>query len=90
MEDPDKNKRYFKTSNFYAAAYLFAKGMELINIDRSEPQRSHFVFFDTPDRESLLQQFSFAKDNSPDVMVDARKLIMSIKMLKDKLYQNEF
>lgn len=86
----DKNQRYFRISNFYTAAFLFSKGLELVNIDRTEPKRSQFVFIDTPDREDLLQAFNFAKEDSPEALVDARKFVMAIKMLKDKLYQNEF
>jgi len=79
--------RYFRTSSFYVAAFLFAKGLELVNIDRADSRRSQFVFLDTPDREELLQNFNYSSENSPESMVDARKLVAAIKTLKDKLYQ---
>lgn len=86
---PNNDNRYFRTSSFYAAAFLFAKDQTLVNIDKvTDPKRAQFVFLDTPERETLLQSFNFAKEDSPEVMVDARKFVMAIKMLKDKLYQN--
>lgn len=82
-----QDDRYFRISSFYAAAFLFAKGMELVNIDNLQRGRSVFVFRDTPEREAYLQAFNFAAEDAPDSMIDARKFVMSIKMLKDKLYQ---
>lgn len=84
------DERYFRLTSFYVAAFLFANGIELVNIDRSDPTRSQFVFKDSPEREALLQSFNFAPDNSPDASIDARKFVMAIKMLKDKLYQGKF
>lgn len=64
--------------------------MELVNIDRANPKRSQFVFRDTPEREVWIQTFNFAREDSPEVMVDARKFVMAVKMLKEKLYQDRF
>lgn len=85
--DKYQDDRYFRTNSFYAAVFLFAKGMELVNIDHVDPKRSDFVFLDIPERELLLKSFNFAPENSPEVSIDARKFVMAIKMLKDKLYQ---
>lgn len=83
--------RYFKISNFYIAAFLFSKGMELKNIDKiSNPKRAQFVFVDSPERESLLHSFNYSKESSEEIMVDARKFITTIKALKEKLYQDTF
>jgi hypothetical protein len=89
----DKNKysdKYFRLTNFYLAAFLFSKGMELVNIDRTDPKRSEFVYLDTPEREQLVQNFNFASEDSPESLVDVRKFVMAIKMLKDKLYQERY
>ena len=86
----DQPKNYFRTTSFYVSAFLFAKGLELVDIDRSNPQRSQFVFKDSPQRESLINAFNFAKEDSPEVAIDARQFVMAIKMLKDKLYQDKF
>jgi len=79
--------KYFRTNNFYLAAFLFAKGLELVNIDRTDTKKCAFVFVETPERDFLLGAFNFGKENQSDVMVDARKLIFAVKTLKDKLYQ---
>lgn len=79
--------KYFRTINFYLSTFLFCKSIELVNIDRTDPKRSEFVFINTPELEALVDAFNFAKENSPAVMVDARKFVVAIKSLKDKLYQ---
>jgi len=87
----NKDNRYFRTSSFYAAAFLFAKGLELVNVEKiADPKRAQFVFRDAPDRELLLHSHDYAKENAPEVMVDARKLVIAIKTLKEKLYQDKF
>lgn len=80
--------RYFQTSSFYTACFLYAKDQVLVNIDKvTDPRRAQFVFLDSPERELLLQEFNYAKEDAPGVLVDARKFVTSIKQLKDKLYQ---
>lgn len=87
----NQDNRYFRTTSFYISAFLFAKGLELVNIDKTtDPKKARFVFVDSLEREFLLESFNFGKENDPEVMIDARKLIMAIKMLKDKLYQDRF
>jgi hypothetical protein len=86
-----QNDRYFRISSFYAAAFLFAKGLELVDVDKiTDPKRAQFVFRDTPERELFLDGYNFGKEDAPEAMVDARKFVTAIKMLKDKLYQDKF
>lgn len=86
--DNNSNERYFRTSSFYAAAFLYAKDQILVNIDKvSDVKRAQFVFLNSSELQLILQSFNYAKEDSPDVMVDARKYMTAIKMLKDKLYQ---
>jgi hypothetical protein len=85
-----EDNRYWRTRSFYTSCFLLAKDQTLVNIDRvTDPKRAQFVFLETNEREFLLHQFSFAKENDPEVMVDARKFVTAIKQLKDKLYQEE-
>lgn len=81
-------KRYFRTSSFYPAAFLLSQGMELVNIDRiTDSRRSYFVF-SSPERcEELIDRFTYGREGDSDVMTDARQLISSIRLLKEKLYQ---
>jgi len=91
VKDKYKNQdnKYFRTTSFYIAAFLFAKGLELVDIDSTDSKRCKFVFLDIPQREKFLEVFNFGKENSSGAMIDARKFVMAIKMLKDKLYQNK-
>jgi len=90
-KNQNKDNKYFKTTSFYLAGFLFAKGLELVDIDKiTNPRRAQFVFIDSPERELWLESFNFGKENTPEVMIDVRKFIMAIKMLKDKLYQDKF
>jgi alpha-D-ribose 1-methylphosphonate 5-triphosphate synthase subunit PhnH len=83
--------KYFKTTNFYLASFLFAKGLELVNIDKiTDSKRAFFVFIDSPEREIYLEAFNFGKENHPETIVDSRKLIVAIKNMKEKLYQDNF
>lgn len=81
--------KYFRTNNFYLAAFLFTQGMVLANIDRiTDKSKAAFVFVDEPRREELTRYFNYSEEGDKATMVDARKLIYSIRALKDKLYQN--
>ena len=85
----DTSDRYFRISNLYAAAFLFTKGLVLVNIDKLSLKKSQFVFEDTPEREYLLQQYNFSPKDSKDCLVDARQFIFALKTLKERLYQQE-
>lgn len=81
--------KYFRTHNFYLATFLFTKGMVLANVDRiTDKSKASFVFIDDPSREELVNDFNYSEEGGEVTMVDARKLIYSIRTLKDKLYQN--
>lgn len=83
-----KDDRYFRSNSLYTSAFLLSKDQILVDVDKvTDPRKAQFIFLDSPERESLLQNFNFGKENSPEVQVDARKLIQAIKTLKDKLYQ---
>lgn len=85
----NKNKKLF-LSNFYAASFLSAKEILLLDINRDNPKRCQFIFEKSPETEKLLEIFNFAKPDDPEVMIDARKMVIAIKSLKDKLYQNNY
>jgi len=90
----DKNNsddRYFRTQNFYSACFLLARGFELVNIDKTvDPKRAYFVFCNSPELELQLHLFNFAKDNSSELLINARTIFTAIKQLKNALYQNIF
>jgi hypothetical protein len=83
-----KKDRYYRTSNFKIARFLYAKGFVLTNIDKiTNSKKAIFVFVESPEIGELLEIFNFGEENAPEVMVDARKLIRAEEELKDKLYQ---
>lgn len=92
IEYANQDDNLFRLTSFYTACFLFANGLELVNIedDPVNPKRSQFIFKDSPKRETLIRNFNFAKEDSPEVKIDPRKFIMAIKQLKDKLYQGRF
>ena len=59
----NRDDRYFRLTSFYPACFLFANGLELVNIeqDPANPKRSQFVFRDSPEREVLVRSFNFSK-----------------------------
>jgi hypothetical protein len=88
MSNGDK---HFQTTNFYQAVFLFAKGVELVNVDKTiSTRRSTFVFVNCQEIEELLQAFDYGKENDPSVMVDVRKMVVATRTLKEKLYQDQF
>jgi len=76
------NKNKYFTSSFYLAALLFAKGLDLAQIEKTDPRRAKFVFINSPELEQLVELFNFGKD----CPVDARRYSFAIKSLKGKLY----
>jgi len=67
----------FKTTDFYSAVFLLAKGYKLIKIDKTNPRRFCFVFQGQKNRAKLLEDFFNAK-----AKVEPRKFISSIKKLE--------
>lgn len=88
MNKKYKNESHFNTSSFYLSCFLFAHGLELVDISPTQnPRKKEFVFLDSPEREQLVQLFNFAPEDDQGVLVDARKFVTAIKTLKDRLYQ---
>lgn len=84
----NKNTDTYKTNSFYIAAFLYAKGLRLIDVDKSQdPRKAFFVFVDNGQRKIILEKFNFGLENDPDVLVDARKFVEATKVLKEKIYQ---
>jgi len=88
MSDTHQNHEYLSV-NFYASVFLILKGAQIVGIKRSKnnSRQSIFVFREFPQREKILQQFNFAGENSPEVLVDFRKAVTAIRSLKNMLYQ---
>lgn len=91
MKNSYQDDRYFKTSSFYTACWLLAKDCELANVDKlTDSKKAHFVFVNSPELETLLHIYNFAKEDSAELLVSVRTFITSIKQLKNALYQDTF
>ncbi len=89
-KNENTSDRYFRLTNFYAAAFLFTQGLVLVNMEEISPGKSQFVFEDCPNRELLLQQYNFAPENASACLVDVRKFIYALKTLKERLHNRDF
>ncbi|MBI5078343.1 MAG: hypothetical protein HZB11_03225 [Candidatus Yonathbacteria bacterium] len=78
---PDNNN--FTTSDFYAAAFLVAKGYRLLGIDKADSRRFHFIFTNEPDRPQLVSAFFAGL-----VEVNAKEFVSAIKELKSLMYND--
>lgn len=86
----NKNYATWRTDSLYLSAFLLAKGLSLVTIEKLSSKKSLFVFVDSPNRELLLNNFNFSPEGSSDCLVDAREFVSAIKSLKEKLYQSDF
>ena len=91
MKKTAQDERYYRTSSLATASFLFAKGFELANIDKTEnPKRALFVFPNSPELDIQQHIFNYSSDDSPDLLISARTLFTAIKQLKNALYQEHF
>lgn len=91
MQIYTNNDKYYQTASFNLASFLVVKGIELLDIKKDQDSSRHvFIFVQSPRTEQLVHNFNFAKENDPEVLVDARNLMMKTKSLKEKLYQERY
>ena len=74
----DNNKKDYKSSNFYLAAYLTAKGIRLARVDKSDPRRFLFIFEDLQSATKQAENYNFGRNCT----VNAKEFVNSIKNLK--------
>lgn len=83
------DQKYFRTTGFYPATFLFVKGIELVDIEKfPNSKRAEFIFNEPQACEHLIKVFNFCKAGEKEALVDAREMITAIKSLKEKLYQS--
>ena len=73
----------FTTSDFYAAAFLTAKGYKLFGINKADSRRFRFIFGDEPDRAQLVSAYFAGL-----VDVNAKNFVSAIKELKSLMYND--
>lgn len=79
---PDSRTRY-STADFYFAATLLSLGMELVEVDRSEPWRARFTFTDDPQRREWTRSYFAGR-----LRLDPLVLFHSSRTLKRAVYQD--
>ena len=80
---PNKNENTFSTSDFYLAAFLRAKGFNLVDMDRTNTKRAFFIFENRKDKTELVENFLFG-----NAYVEPKSFIAAIKELKQLLHSN--
>ncbi len=73
----------FTTSDFYAAAFLTAKGYKLFGINKADSRRYRFIFAHEPDRAQLVSAFFAGL-----VEINAKAFVTAIKELKSLMYND--
>jgi len=78
-----ENQQKFITTDFYTAAYLLANDFKLLGINKTNPQRFCFLFFDQKNRQKLLEDFF-----NNQAQVEPRQFVTAIKELKSLMYND--
>lgn len=84
----DKDKNYI-TTNLHLATFLCIKGFNLINIlvdDKDNPERKVFIFEHSDQLRKMVRIFYFGKNNEPELLVNAREILLVFRDIKNKLH----
>jgi predicted RNA-binding protein YlxR (DUF448 family) len=79
----NKKNQQFVLSDFYLSAFLRAKGVKLLDIDKTNPRRALFVFKDKEDRQNLVEDFLFGR-----ARIEPKGFVSAIKELKQLLHSD--
>lgn len=83
MKNQQDNSNNFVTSDFYAAAFLTAKGYRIFGINKADSRRFRFIFEDEPNRPQLVSAYFAGL-----VDVNAKEFVSAIKELKSLMYND--
>ena len=83
MKNQPDNNNNFATSDFYAAAFLSAKGFQLFGINKADSRRFRFIFSDELERPQLVSGYFAGL-----VEVNAKDFVSAIKELKSLMYND--
>jgi Domain of unknown function (DUF5659) len=73
----------YSTTDFYFAATLLTLGMELVEVDRSDPWRARFTFRDDPQRREWTRSYLAGQ-----LRLDPVVLFHSSRTLKRSVYHD--
>ena len=81
----DKN-RYFRSSSFPLAVFLFTKGEQIAGINPTEnPNKKEFAFVKTDRLDELVEIFKFGENDDPELLVPIRLVEQARRQLLDRL-----
>jgi|APSaa5957512622_1039677.scaffolds.fasta_scaffold47760_2 hypothetical protein len=78
----NEDTKEYRTSDFYIASFLIAKGFKVAWIDKTNPKRYVFIFQDTADWESLVDDYLYRQ-----AVVEPQAFANAIKELKQFIYR---
>ncbi|MFA6184485.1 MAG: DUF5659 domain-containing protein [Parcubacteria group bacterium] len=78
--------KYYKTNAFYLAAFLSASGIALDSIEKTNFNKTIFVFKNTRETQDLVRVFNFGKEDDTKLLVNFKKVEAEIKHLKSLIY----
>lgn len=65
--------RYFRSSSFPLALFLFAKGEQIAGINPTEnPSKKEFAFVRTNRLDELCEIYKFGDNNDPELLIPIR------------------
>ena len=79
----NNEEKQFALSDFYLSAFLMAKGVRLLDINKEIPQRASFIFQKNKDRQKLTEDFMFGR-----AQIEPKSFVSAIKELKQLLYSS--
>lgn len=81
----DKNK-YYKCNAFYLAAFLLAKEVAVVDVEREKLNKVNFIFPNSDEVKNLVRVFNFGDEDDPELQINFRKTEIAIKKLKSIIY----
>lgn len=81
-----KQDRYYRSTSFPLAAFLFSKGGQVAGINFTDnPAKKEFAFIATPHLEELAHIYQFGDKKDPELFVHAHVYEQSRRELLDRL-----
>ncbi|MDO8430177.1 MAG: hypothetical protein Q7S73_02320 [bacterium] len=86
MEIKKDSDRYFRSSSFPLAVFLFARGEQIAGINHTDnPNKKEFAFVHTDRLNELCEIYKFGKDEDVELLVPIRLVEQARRQLLDRL-----
>ena len=82
----DENK-YYRTNDLNLATFLCVKNFQLSNIENGSVRKT-FIFELSDQLTEMVRIFYYGKPDDTELMVNAQKILQTLRTLKSKLYSN--